>query len=144
MTRRGFTLLEMLVATAIMAIAVVGLMGGLSTSARNAARLRNYDRAVQLAQLRMNELLLDDELPLATEIEGEFDETVDGGVPSGWKARLSRFEMPPFPAAGQLALDRLELEIWWMEGSQRHTLALDGYRRRILRQQDIPPVGAPQ
>ena len=31
------------------------------------------------------------------------------------------------------ALDRIELEIWWMAGDQRRTFPLDSYRRRILR-----------
>jgi general secretion pathway protein I len=143
-TRRGFTLLEMLVATAIMAIAVVGLMGGLSASAHNAARLRNYDRAVQLAQLRMNELLLDDEMPLGLEINGEFEPAVSGGVASGWRARATLFETSTPPAPGQLGLDRLEVEVWWMEGSQRHTLTLDGYRQRVLKPEDLPPAAVAQ
>ena len=45
---RGVTLLEMIVAATILAIAVVGLMAGLSGTTRNAARLQDYDRAVQL------------------------------------------------------------------------------------------------
>ena len=45
----------MVVATLIMAVAVVGLLSGISGATRNAARLRDYDRAVQLARLRMNE-----------------------------------------------------------------------------------------
>ena len=49
----------MIVATTIMAIAVVGLLSGIAASTRNAARLREYGRAVQLARLRMNELLVD-------------------------------------------------------------------------------------
>ena len=57
--QRGFTLLEMLVATTIMGLAIAGLMSGLSNSTRNAARLRDYDRVVQLARLRMNDLLAD-------------------------------------------------------------------------------------
>ena len=47
MTRgeRGFTLLEVLVATVIMGIAVAGLIAGLSQSAKNASRLTDYDSA---------------------------------------------------------------------------------------------------
>ena len=37
--KRGFTLLEMIVATTIMGIAVAGLMSGISSTTRNAARL---------------------------------------------------------------------------------------------------------
>ena len=43
------TLLEMLVATAIMAMVAVGVLSALSGAVRNAARLRDYDRVVQLA-----------------------------------------------------------------------------------------------
>ncbi len=57
--RCGFTLLEMIVATLIMGIAVVGLLSGISGATRNAARLRDYDRVAQVARWRMNELLVD-------------------------------------------------------------------------------------
>ena len=57
--QRGFTLLEMIVATVIMATAVVGLLASISGAARNAARLRDYDRVVQLGRLQMNDILAD-------------------------------------------------------------------------------------
>jgi general secretion pathway protein I len=144
MGRRGFTLLELVVATTIMGIAVVGLLSGLSGAVRNAARLRDYDRAVQLGQLRMNELLLDDRLPRNVELQGAFDASLSGGVESGWRARLGAFEMPPVPAPGQFALDRIELEIWWIYGAQRHSFTLDAYRRHVLKPEDIPQTAVAQ
>jgi general secretion pathway protein I len=139
--RRGFTLLEMVVATTIMAIAVVGLLSALSGSVRNAARLGVYDRVVQRAQLRMNDLLLDEGLPRNVEMTGRFDIGA-GGAESGWRARLTAFEMPPVPAPGQMALDRIQLEVWWTQGSQRRTFTLDGYRRHILKPDEIPSMVA--
>jgi len=141
--RRGFTLLEMMVATVIMGIAVVGLLSGISTSMRNAARLTDYDRAVMLARTRMDELLLDRRLPLITPVEGRFDPALAGGIEGGWRARLTPFEMPPNPAPGTVVLQRLELEIWWMSGGQRRTFALDGYRTSVLSPQEAAAM-APQ
>ena len=141
--KRGFTLLEMVVATLIMAIAVVGLLSGISGATRNAARLRTYDRAVQLARLRMNDLLMDYTMPRETPVSGTFDPVLTGGVESGWRARLSNFEMPPVPAPGQLALDRIELEVWWASGNGHRSLTVDAFRSRTLTPGDVA-MGAPQ
>jgi general secretion pathway protein I len=126
MKRRGFTLLEMLVATALMGIAVVALLANISTSMQNASRLTDYDRAALLARRRMDELLLDSRLPKLATFSGEFDQR------SGWRARLTPFEMPPNAAPGAAALERLELEIWWTSGEKRRTVALEGFRRITL------------
>ena len=134
--RRGFTLLEMIVATTIMGVAVIGLLSGISTSTRNAARLRDYDRVVQLARLRMNDLLVDERLH-STAIAGDFDKAFTGGLPAGWRANITAAETAPSAAAGDFALDRIQLEVWWMDGAHRRTFGLESYRRRILREADV-------
>ena len=139
--RRGFTLLEMIVATLILAVAIVGLLSGISTAMRNAARLTAYDRVVQLARLRMNDLLVASKLPRNTVLNGQFDPGVTGGVDAGWQARLTRFEMPPNPAPGVPAIDRIELQIWWMSGQQRRTFTLDGYRHSLIQPEELAPAG---
>jgi general secretion pathway protein I len=133
---RGFTLLEMIVATTIMAVAIVGLITGLSTTTHNAARLRDYDRAVQLGRERMNELMVDLTLPHNTLISGVFDPNQTGGLESGWKARLTTFEMPPAVMMNQPALDRLELEVWWKSGQSTRSFTLDAYRQRPITTDD--------
>ena len=139
----GFTLLEMMVATVILAVAIVGLVSGISGALRNAGRLTDYDRAVQLAGQRMNELLIDDRLPRGTAIEGQFDPQQSGGLDAGWRAQVSNFELPPAPAPGQVGLDRIQLEIWWISGSGRRTFSLDGYRPHVLRAPDFA-AGVPR
>lgn len=136
--RGGFTLLEVLVATAIMGVAIAGVMGGLAQSTRNAARLTQYDRATRLAQEKMNELLVDDSVSRKAPVEGLFPPSLTGGIPAGWRARISPFET----ASGQVSpgawvVDRIELEIWWMDGPTRRSFSLDGYRRGILRLEDL-------
>jgi len=141
--RRGFTLLEMIVATVILAVAVVGLLSAISGALRNAARLTDYDRAVQLARLEMNELLTTSRLPRDTVLSGEFAPDQTGGLDAGWQAQLTNFEKPPHPQAGGLALDRIELQVWWTKGNgaARRTLTLDAYRQRVLKPEDVNPAG---
>ncbi len=136
--KRGFTLLEMIVATTIMGIAVAGLMSGISSSTRNAARLRDYDRVVQLARLRMNGLLTDPRVTLNAPQEGLFEPAITGGLECGWRAQVTVAEKAsPSPAAGDYVLDRIQLEIWWMSGGQRRAFPLESYRRRTLRPEDV-------
>jgi general secretion pathway protein I len=138
--RRGFTLLEMIVATTILGIAVVGLMAGLAGVTRNAARLREYDRAAQLARLRMNDLLTDYKLPRNVSVGGEFAPEISGGAPAGWKAMVTTTEVSPVMVANDFALDRVDLEVWWMNGDQRRFFRLEGYRRRPMTTDDIGAV----
>ena len=130
--KRGFTLLEMLVASVIMAIAIVGLMSGLAGAARNASRLRDYDRVVQLARLRMNDILADDHARGI--LEGPFQPELVGGMIAGWKANVATVQVGPDAVPGNFALDRVQLEIWWMAGEKRRAFLLEGYRHRIIRE----------
>ena len=112
-----------------MAIAVVGLLSSISGAARNASRLRDYDRVVQLGGLRMNEVLADPAAPLS----GTFDTALTGGMEAGWEAQIAPFEEPPAPGPGAIALDHVRLEIWWMASNQRRTFTIEGLRRRVIR-----------
>jgi general secretion pathway protein I len=132
---RGFTLLEVLVATVIMGIAVAGLIAGLSQSAKNASRLTDYDRAAMLARTKMNDLLLDVSLPFDGSVEGPFDRDQSGSVPSGWRAALKPFDVPPEAGPGVVILQRVALEVWWMpaEGTRR-SIQLEGFRQTRIPQ----------
>ena len=135
--RQGFTLLEVLVATLIMGIAVTGLLSGLAAASRNAARLTEYDRATLLARQKMDELLVDDGVPRGRWTEANFDPALAGGITSGWRARVTPFEQIPGGGPGLWVVDRIELEVWWMSGVTRRSLTLEGFRR------SIPAAGEP-
>ena len=128
-SRRGFTLLEVMVATTIMGIAVVTLMSGLSTSVRNASRLTDYDRVALLARAKMDALLVDPKLPLGTVMDEPLDASLLGGARGGWRAQVTPFENAPSPVPGAFGLDRIQLEIWWMSGEQRRSFSLEAFRR---------------
>jgi general secretion pathway protein I len=130
MNRKGFTLLEVMVATVVMGIAVAGLIAGLSQSVRNASRLTDYDRAAMLARTKMNDLLLDASLPFDGVLEGKFDRDQTGGIESGWKASLRPFDVPPRALPGTIILQRIALELWWQPASgTRRSIQLEGFRQ---------------
>jgi general secretion pathway protein I len=141
--RRGFTLLEMMVATTIMGVAVVGLLSEISSSVHNATRLRDYDRVAQLARERMNELLADYNMPREVELSGQFDPAITGGLEAGWRSQLSTFEKPS-SMVGQLALDRIRLEVWWNASGHRRTIELESFRKRWTTPHDFEQAGGPQ
>jgi len=132
----GFTLLEVLVATVIMAIAVTGLLSALSSTMRNAAKLTDYDRAALLGRQKMDELMIATKAPKLTPFDGSWGPEVAGDLRIGWRARLSPFEMLPHAGVGQPYLEHIELEIWWMNGDKRKTLTLEGFRRSVLTPED--------
>lgn len=141
--RRGFTLLEVLVATLIMGVAVAGLLGALRASLSNAARLSESHRAAALARRQMDALLATRALPKGVPIEGVFPREETGGVEAGWRARVTPFEgmtLKPgaAPMIGTWILDRIELEVWWLQGGARRSLKLATYRRNYMRPEDAP------
>jgi hypothetical protein len=83
------------------------------------------------ARERMNELLADYSLPRDAVVEGPFNPELMGGIEAGWRAQLTTGERPS-SAAGQLALDRVQLEVWWRQNGARRTLELEGFRKRFL------------
>jgi general secretion pathway protein I len=129
MNTRGFTLLEVLVASLIMAIAVTGLLSALSTSLRNGARLTDYDRAVILARQKMDELILSVNAPPMIPVEGVWAPEMTGGMPTGFRAMITPFEIPPKATPGTTILERVQLEVWWMNGESRKTFQLEGFRQ---------------
>lgn len=134
--QRGFTLLEVLVATAIMGLAVAGVMSGLAAATRNAARVTQYDRAAMLARLKMDELLVDETLSMTRPLGGNYSANEAGGVQAGWTAKVMPFEsLTETPVPGTWIVQRIELEIWWMDGTTRRSFALEGFRRNIVRQE---------
>lgn len=131
-TQQGFTLLEVMVATLIMAIAVTGLLAALSTSMRNAARLTDYDRAALLGRQKMDELLLARDEAQNQVLQGSWDASATGGQSMGWRALIAPFEVPVGAAPRMPILERVQLEIWWMNGDNRKTFTLEGFRRALL------------
>lgn len=139
MRQRGFSLLEVMVATFIMAVAVVALLSNLTTSLRNASRLTDHDRAALLARHKMDELLLIPRLPQMQVVEGRFDPSQSSGLPAMWRARASIYEFAPGAGPGAQVLERVELQIQFENGGRTKSYSMEGFRKRFLLPDEPPP-----
>ncbi len=122
-----------------MGVAVAGLLNTISGAAHNAARLTEYDRAVVLAQSKMDELLAEPDLQRNVPLTGQFDAARTGGVPCSWRAMVQPFETVPGAVQGTWDVDRIELEIDWVDGAVKHSFSLEGFRRGVLKAGDVHP-----
>jgi general secretion pathway protein I len=140
--QRGFTLLEVLVATTILAIAITGVLSALSTSMRNASSLTDHDRSAMLARRKMDEILADRKLPKFVTLEGDWDPSMTNGRRSGWSARIQPWEMLPDAGPGAPMLERIELQVWWEQAGRRKAFSLEGFRRGSLTPADVAAMAA--
>lgn len=123
-------MLEVLVATTIMAVAVVTLLSALTTSLNNATRVGDSDRAAMLAKNKLDELLAEPSLPPNQLLQGMWDARLTG-VQGGWRARVEPFENYPSIPQNIGGVYRVVVEVWWTDGARRRTFQLDGYRRMM-------------
>ena len=120
-TSRGFTLLETLVAVAVLGTAVAAVMSGISGSLRNVGRAEDYQRAVLLARAQMNELLALPSWKNGQSWRGDWNQDYR------WSARAE--EIPGRPAAaGDRVLMRLLLVGAWKTPRGRKTLEFETVR----------------
>ena len=118
----GFTLLEVLVSFAIIAIALTMIMQLFSGSLRSAALSRSYGEATLLADRKMNEILEENEPP----DEGGYSENgqMDGGY--SWEVVVTPYEeFAPEDETFPLTLYRIEVTVSWGEGERERHIVLN-------------------
>jgi type II secretion system protein I len=115
---RGFTLLEVLLATMIIGSVFVAVVGLLSQSLRNIERLKSQERILWHAQQKMNEALVRE--TLSSEIES-------GAWSDGyrWELRIAPAEGQPQQRGASYGLFDLHLTISWGEDAAPKTYAVE-------------------
>jgi general secretion pathway protein I len=73
MSEKGFTLIEVLVALTILALALTIIFGGLSDGLRGKQAAANYQRATTLAESKLSAMGVEDELQEG-QSKGQFDQ----------------------------------------------------------------------
>lgn len=109
-SNKGFTLLEILVAIAILAISLTVILQLFSGGLRSTRVSDRYSRGVFHAREKMEEILVEDRLDEGTR-EGEFDDAYK------WRTRIVRM-VPPEEEEKKLPFDVYEItvEVVWHEG----------------------------
>ena len=119
--QRGTTLLEVVLATLLLGVAAAGLLGTVNRALAGARAAREHSRAVTNANSVLDELLALPRLRTGQALQGSTDAT------SGWRAVVEPLQ-PQNRHPGTAGLVEIQVEVWWLAGGQRKTLALAGYR----------------
>jgi prepilin-type N-terminal cleavage/methylation domain-containing protein len=125
--RKGFTLLETLVAVAVLGTAVAATMGALSGALRNESRAEDYERIVLLSRAQMNELMSLPSWKDGQVWRGDWNST------AWWKAKVQRVPETGGIAQQNRELLRLLLTATWKTTRGEKALEFETVRLQIRR-----------
>ena len=117
--QKGFTLLEIMIAVAIIAIALTALLGSQSQSVYFANSAKFETMATLLAQSKMSELVLEDSFSLSSN-NGDFGDDFPGYA---WKATIDDIVIEGIDVSDYLK--QIDLVVTW--GVHRYDLRLYHY-----------------
>jgi len=121
--KAGFTLLEVMIASAILAMFLIPLLGAISRGIYNIERTRNLQLARQLAITKLDELELTNIPEIPMDREGNFaPEHPD----IYWQMKFSKrpeLELLEMQIAGLKTME-VALTVYWYEGEEKRELTL--------------------
>ncbi len=116
----GITLLEILIAVALLGMSFTAIFSGLSAALRATRRLDEYRAVVDFATRKLNELMLETKFAPGQELSG----ISDSGM--RWRARAERVGSRPGPDPDRpFELVRVILEVSWGTPSQPQNFVLE-------------------
>lgn len=123
--KQGFTLLEVLVAMAILGVGLIVIIELFSGGLRLGRTAEEYTRAVGYARMKLEEISLAKTLEEGIE-EGEFDREYR------WQMEVKKVDLlPPGKETSYqppVALYRVRIAVLWKSGIRERTTALESYR----------------
>ena len=123
-SRKGFTLIEVLVAIILMGLVLPAAMRGVTIAARAGALAKHRTEASALASSKLQEILATQQWESGGNLNGDF--TQDGYPEYTWQSELTAWNQPGFSAQDiqPQTLQQLDLKVSWKTGRGVETLVV--------------------
>jgi len=117
MSRRGFTIVEVLATMALMAVVLPVVMRGLSIAQQTASATKHMHQAASLAQSKLNQL--------ATEAQYSTGTSAAGGNQTGdFAPEFPEFHWNSVTTQRDYGLTELDLSVTWLERTQERSIVV--------------------
>jgi prepilin-type N-terminal cleavage/methylation domain-containing protein len=125
MRQRGFTLIEIVVALAILGVGLVVIIELFAGGLRLGRASEEYSKAVSLARMKLEEISLNPILQEGNET-GEFDKDFR------WQVAVTRMEILPVERPPEfqplVELYRVKVDVLWKSGSKERNAGIETYK----------------
>jgi len=123
--RAGFTLIEVVVAMAILGIGLIVIIELFSGGLRLARTSVEYTQAVNYARMKMEEMGVRQTMEEGSE-EGEFDNTFR------WRVETNKLDILPVQTGTDykppVDLFRVKVNVFWKSGSKERSTQIESYK----------------
>ena len=122
---QGFTLIEIIVALAILGIALTVIIELFSGGLRLGRFSKEYTNAVNYARMKMEEIESQENIEEGT-LEGEFDPIFH------WRVGMKKVDILPAEKSADfkppVELFQIKVDVMWKSGSQERSASIESYR----------------
>ena len=124
-SRAGFTLIEVLVALAILSVGLTVIIELFAGGLRLARTSEEYTKAVNYARIKMEEIAVKSKMEEGSE-EGKFDETFR------WQVGVKKVDVLPIEKKPDLKIPvelfQVQVRVIWKSGSKERSTYVESYR----------------
>lgn len=125
MRNKGFTLIEVVVALAILGVGLIVIIELFSAGLRLGKTSEEYTKAVEYARMKMEEIAVQRSVEEGIE-EGEFDDVFR------WRVGAKKMDILPIEKSSDFKppvdLYQIQVNITWKSGSKERSVGIESYK----------------